>query len=1014
MSKALESAFGSMESFGTIIDLADSLHFARNVLGGDIDLSEKALRIALEQVTSVSDPIQTVWHRQLNIWDRTENSPWATTPPQSPARRTEIYTRLGLEDATRRLLDDRVPLVTLHGPTVISDDSFEPWYTHERARSRRFYWTHYCRLLEDKRWSAESIADLDQATHRILERLADPCGPGPRQAKGLVVGYVQSGKTANFTGVVAKAIDAGYRLIIVLAGTLDLLRGQTQRRLDMELVGRENITRGFKADNLTTDSGVDYLDDPDWHDGKFVTYGHLPSELGSCDVLRLTTRHRDYEDSKQGRSQLEFTRLDPTQPLFSEGNLMTSEVRLIVTKKHPARLDKIISDLKKSGAKAQIADIPVLIIDDESDQASVNTTNPNRKRPAKVTPAKPGIRAKKTRASEDRTATNACISELLKLLPRAQYLGYTATPFANVFVDPSDGADIFPRDFILSLDRPPGYMGAQDFHDLDSDIPAEQRTVENSRERRHVRSIEDPKDDAMLQEALDAFVLSAAIKVYREQHGLGDKHFRHHTMLVHQSRSVADHRDLAQRLIHMWSAAGYEGPRGHTRLRDLFTKDVLPVSTAYNDDVPTPSDFKELIPHLGEARRRIASGGSPVIVVNSDKEIERGDADFDKRPIWKILVGGTKLSRGFTVEGLTITYYRRATSQGDTLMQMGRWFGFRKGYRDLVRLYIGRTEDFGRKGTVDLYEAFEALCRDEEAFRKELRRYSRMKDDGHPAVLPSEVPPLVGQHLPWLSPTARNKMYNAELVVQGNAWLEPTAYPVAKAATDLRHNVETWQPLLKQLGQQDPVSLRFVPETPGGSPTDYPAMVTTVTHGDLLAVLRQLRWFHDKTNRARQFNPYLNFLEELPEGQIQDWAVIAPQLKGHVNRATLLDSPLLSVYSRKRRPGREVFGALSDPKHRQAAQRIAGQGALPDDPQVKHLARPRRGAVLLYPVVDPDAFGAPEQVIGADGTLDPRKTVITFMIAPPAKSLKAGTSTLRFRVRDNGRRAEPIVEAKEA
>ena len=208
-----------------------------------------------------------------------------------------------------------------------------------------------------------------------------------------------------------------------------------------------------------------------------------------------------------------------------------------------------------------------------------------------------------------------------------------------------------------------------------------------------------------------------------------------------------------------------------------------------------PDDFDELRESLGEAIRRIWGTGSPVIVVNSDKDLNQEAIDFDKRSVWRILVGGTKLSRGFTVEGLTVSYYRRRTRQAATMMQMGRWFGFRAGYKDLVRLYIGRNEQ-DRTMRLDLYEAFEAMVRDEEDFRGELERYSHLVD-GVPQVRPREIPPLVSQRLPWLKPEAANKMYNAELVTRRSPGvsIEPRAYP--ESGSDIANNYACMLPIAK-------------------------------------------------------------------------------------------------------------------------------------------------------------------------------------------------------------------------
>jgi hypothetical protein len=306
-------------------------------------------------------------------------------------------------------------------------------------------------------------------------------------------------------------------------------------------------------------------------------------------------------------------------------------------KKNKAVLTKLVKDLKQ--IHGLLDQLPVLIIDDESDQASVNTTDPQKWDSGRPT----------------RTAINGLISQLLGLLPRAQYVGYTATPFANVFVDPSDSEDIFPTDFLISLPRPSGYMGVQDFHDLDSTIPYEERDFANSREKAHVRGVYGATGDR-LQEAMDAFVLTGALKLYRVDEGLPADHFRHHTMLVHETVKTDDHAALALRLNSMWHEAGYSSTAGHARLEALFDRDFAPVSKALvrngtgapSDSHPLPPSFQELRPYVNRARQLISKGGNPVIVVNgdTDKYFDQLDLDFDRTPnVWKILVGGTKLSR---------------------------------------------------------------------------------------------------------------------------------------------------------------------------------------------------------------------------------------------------------------------------------------------------------------------------------------------------------------------------------
>ncbi|WP_405928601.1 Z1 domain-containing protein [Streptomyces griseus] len=924
------------------------------------------------------DELTALWHRTLTGWDLAEQADWSTAAPRTDERRADAYDRLGFDTTLRKVLDHAVPVFREPGPTIISTTPTW-WYSRDTAAVRSFYWSAYEQLLRRKGWSDAAVAGLDEASHAVVERLADPTRPDAYGARGLVVGYVQSGKTANFTGVTAKAIDAGYRLVIVLGGTLNLLRGQTQRRLDMELIGQENILRGADPADPEALIGVDYQDDEDWPE-KFVSHQGRPSVLGAFDIERLTTRDDDYKSLATGIRALEFDKQIRTQPLYAPDNLHRAAARVMVVKKNKSVLSKLIKDLKKIGGPL-LSEIPTLIIDDESDQASVNTTDPKKWEEGKVT----------------RTAINGQISQLLGLLPRAQYVGYTATPFANVFVDPGDGDDIFPRDFLISLPRPTGYMGVQDFHDLDR----ADESVVGSAERAHVRGIYDDAHGDRLAEALDAFILTGALKLYRASHDPSlEGHFRHHTMLVHESVRMAEHAALALRISSIWHQAAYTGPEGHARLEALFTSDFQPFA---DDGLPAPASYGELRPYVSRARQLINSGGTPVLVVNGDTErdYDQPDLDFDRTPnVWKILVGGTKLSRGFTVEGLTVTYYRRRTQQADTLMQMGRWFGFRPGYRDLVRLYIGRAEPAGKTRTVDLYEAFEAICRDEETFRAQLTRYATLVD-GKPQVTPAQIPPLVSQHLSWLKPSARNKMFNAELVEirSPGEWVEPTAYPTAPA--DLRHNTEVWRPVLDLLGA-DSVTLRR-DATAGGD--SFEAQIGTLGHEELLKVLCDLRW-----SVPSEFSPHLESLLSAGEGGegIDDWLVILPrQTSSRRVEASVLGSVPLSLAHRSRRRG-DLFGAIGEPKHREAALRIARANhaeGLSGGKAPESFARERRGVVVLYPVVEEKP-----PAVSPAGDIAPEHLVMAFGLVAPRSSTAPQKNLVRFRTVDSTRKDSAIIE----
>ncbi|MDN3238676.1 Z1 domain-containing protein [Glycomyces tritici] len=929
--------------------------------------SEDDFRQTLREVSS-TDRLVDMWRKRLTSWDYADGPSWSQASSRTEERRGDIYDRLELGPETRKLLSQLIPVYKTEAPVVISDTHRE-WYSTTELHGREWYWPKYLDLLSAKGWLDHAIGAVNDASGKVVERLANPSDPEIYQSRGLVVGHVQSGKTANFTGVIAKAMDAGYRLVIVLSGTLNILRAQTQRRLDMELVGRENILRG------ASEFESDYADDPAWAKGQFATFGALPSALGGFDIVRMTTSVEDYKSLLQGIVALEFEKQEPALPLYDPQNLHRSSARLMVVKKHKGVLAKLVKDLNK--IKTPLSEIPVLIIDDEADEASVNTSNPAR--------------------TAKRTAINQKISELLRLLPRAQYVGYTATPYANVFVDPSDAEDIYPKDFIISLLPPDGYMGARDFHDFDLPIDAEERTVANSNEKSHVRDIliQGENDDPCLQEAMDMFILTAAMKLYREEEGgLGAGHFTHHTMLIHESVRQSVHRELLGRVTKLWWGAGYTGENGHERLRRLFESDILPVSRARAKGEAVPSTFDELARHVGTALNRIGGDDQPIIVVNGDKDIETGKADFDKRPIWKILIGGQSLSRGFTVEGLTISYFRRSTNNASTLMQMGRWFGFRDGYRDLVRLYLGREEIVGRR-KVDLYELFEAICLDEEAFRSELRQYSEPVN-GEPQIRPKDVPPLVSAHLPHIKPTSVNKMYNTRLVERGSAgdWHEPSAYPKQTAVSDLRHNVNTWTSVFESLSTEPK---EFSHPGDGRGKYRFSALTGELSATEFLKLVSDLRWSDDGV----RFLPNLAFLKKITQGErpkVDDWLVLAPQHNLDNTFTLEVNGRSYSWFARDRRR-ESLFGAIGDPKHRPAALRIAGAKTEVGNEVTESMKSPRRGVVVLYPVVEWDN----RLEIGESGDIDPGKLVMTFAFVAPASSQSSDGRVVRFEAIDSGK-----------
>jgi len=860
----------------------------------------------LEKYLPSADESDELFHEfgmVLRNWDRITDAEWAKdTEALSAERRDRIYRKLGLSRQLGAVFNERIPVFVESDTPLVIAEEHTPWYSDERRR-KRFYWEGYLRYLRiNKRWPTDSLAALDESTDKIVERLSDPCSEAAYQVKGLVVGYVQSGKTANFTGVVAKAADAGYRLIIVLAGTLDILREQTQRRIDKELLGQE----------LVSD---DYRHDQEWSD--FNIHGDRPSELGSFDWERLTGPEGDYRSLHHAIAALNFRYRDSGKPFYRMENLGFEPVRLVVIKKNPKVISRLATDLGR--IRAKLEQVPSLIVDDESDQASINTLNPEK------------------HAVSERTATNRAITGLLKQLPRAQYLGYTATPFANVLINPDDSMDLFPRDFIISLPRPAGYMGVADFYDLNG-LPAGYASNEKSFVRDIRGGDEEPGN---LQAAIDSFILSGAIKLYRSYKSKAGIRHRHHTMLIHQSVRRSDHAQLAEKVKRLFENGGYQGGKGLKRLETLYGKDYVPVSAVKGIGEPIAKRFAELEPFIGTCLQNIRRN-MPVRIVNGDRKDDT--PNFESGPVWSILIGGAKLSRGYTVEGLTVSYYRRVSAASDTLMQMGRWFGYRPGYRDLVRLYIGRAEEASASGSpFDIYEAFKAICLDEEEFREEIRKYL---DEG---LRPIEVPPLVPSHLPALLPTARNKMYNAEITFKNYSekYVERTVAPTK--SSDAVHNEKLALEFLSRLKMQHRSLAGFDTKD---HRQEYGAYVGTARTDDVVAFLESYRW----ENKARVMQHEIEYLKGAKgDPEISSWIVIAPQLKKGLGQwpERKHDSvPSMTVYLRSRIDKR--FGVYSEPVHVNTAKYFSGidVGSMKPTNDMQKFRKNGLAAMLFYPVRD--------------------------------------------------------------
>lgn len=858
----------------------------------------------------------------------TPGNSWTnSTQPNSRERRDRIYQCFQIQKTLIDALEATCPFLPIEqaGETLVIAPEHIEWYTANRRADHDFYWSRYRSYLINKGFELEAVQQVDDDTTEIVGRLSDPLSVEPYRSRGLVVGYVQSGKTTNFTGLIAKSIDAGYRLIIVLAGTLNVLRSQTQRRLDMELVGKENITDAFGGGDH------DYVNDRDW-DLKFVEYGALPHTLGGSDIIRLTDYHGDFKDLQNGINALRVERRDRSKPIYDEANLFHSSTRVIICKKNSAVLKKVFKDLKR--AKDNLVEVPTLIIDDESDQASINTVRP---------------KTMSKRDEVERTSINKRIVEILGLLPRAQYVGYTATPVANVFINPDDPQDLFPGDFIISLKEPVEYFGASKFHDLDRPLS---KSVKDSNDAAFVENItsEIDEDDGEIRKALDLYLLSGAIKLFRESMGTsGD--FTHHTMLMHMSHLQIEHIGIRDRIVELWDTNQYRTGGAYVRLGNLLEDNVRPVNTARAPDLPLPKIFEDLMPFIQLALERIDSDGGAVKMINGHEDADR--LDFDKAPVWKIIVGGTKLSRGYTIEGLTVSYFRRTVGAQDSLLQMGRWFGYRKGYRDLPRLFIGRNEIL-KKATknkpavrIDLLEAFKGTCLAERAFRESLAKYAKPQV-GENRITPREIAPIVELYFPDLPPVAKNRMWNAVVISEnwGRRWIQPTYF---SADDDVNgRNLERLSEMVRSAEG-------------GFSVGDFEASgrfafkaVTGIVGNEAFESF--IKTFEFAMDSQRFFGAQLGFLTgKHGEHGIVDWLIVFPKLARARRTETVGQmAEQIDVIERSRRGDKKRINALAAPIHRKAVLPVSQSNSIPivASGAVANLLSPTRGVVLVFLVTD--------------------------------------------------------------
>jgi hypothetical protein len=659
--------------------------------------------------------------------------------------------------------------------TIQSNIDHTHWLDAKRKHDWR-YWQRYREWLE-RSLSIKAVDSLDRSTDSVLGLLEDPLRGGSWSRRGLVVGHVQSGKTSNYTALISKAADAGYKIIIVLAGLHNNLRAQTQIRLDEGFLGYETK--------------------PVPEDIRIIGVG----EIDGDPAIRP-----NYATNRSERGDFN------TAAARNLGIAPEERPWLFVVKKNKTVLERLYRWIRNHVANSHdldsgrkiVTNLPLLLVDDEADHASVDT-------------GEQPFNSDGTPNDEHQpTAINSRIRKILHSFSRSAYVGYTATPFANIFIHErgatrEEGPDLFPSAFIINLAAPSNYIGPAKVFGRPSPsgrvgrLPLVREVSDHCNEDGRSgwmpighKSGHIPVHEAQdglprsLIEAIDAFVLACAVRKIRGQER------EHASMLIHVTRfnSVQSHvrnavhshvSRMAQRLSRR---IGHEPVM--ERLEELWRTDMLPSMEEIRSQpeldgsqlIPDWSDLAALLPEVTADIQVRAINGTAKDALDYIEHAEAG--------LKVIAIGGDKLARGLTLEGLCVSYFLRASRMYDTLMQMGRWFGYRPGYLDICRLYT----------TDDLVEWFDHITDAAEELREE---FELMAASG---ATPRDYGLRVQSH-PVLMVTSRLKMRTARnLMISFSGQLLETVSLYAQPSV-LKHNLSVFHTLVTGLGQPEIDPLRI-------------------------------------------------------------------------------------------------------------------------------------------------------------------------------------------------------------
>ena len=463
---------------------------------------------------------------------------------------------------------------------------------------------------------------LVSETTEILGQCVNPNQPISSNT-GLVIGYVQSGKTLSFTSVAALARDNKYQLVILLAGTTNNLVGQSHSRIRDDLQIDE--TREWKL---------------------------------------FSTQDKGFQKSELDRVTVELSK-------WRRGNPRAKTIMIVSMKQH-----QHLESLHNLLSKENFTGVPVLLVDDEGDQAGINT------------------KAKK----DEESTTYSRIIKLRSIFPNHSYLSYTATPQAPLLIS---RIDALSPEFGNVLTPGSNYVGGQEFF-VDSKSKYIEQIPESDVPDKDAPSVDPPKT---LLSALREFFVGVAIGIYHEE----DREGKNRSMMIHPAVPKDDHlmyaRWVKNTKEHWKAILDDESHHAYEGLIKEFEATTKKLLQTYHSKVT----FEELLPFLYDAVEETA-----VVELNTREKNKIPTIDWKAEYSW-ILVGGIGLDRGFTIEGLTVSYMPRSTGVGnaDNIQQRARFFGYKKNYLGLCRIYLTREN----------IDAFTDYVTHEESVRKSIARH---------------------------------------------------------------------------------------------------------------------------------------------------------------------------------------------------------------------------------------------------------------------------------------------------